>query len=98
MAKKSTIETGVALEARIQRLLMCQGAFAERALMLRPAKGAANLVTDVDVFAHDYSINFHHTRIYVECKGGRNVSTLDRVVWVREMMSVLAACRIRPFL
>jgi hypothetical protein len=93
MAKKSSIETGVALEARIQRLFNCQGAFAERALLLRPAKAAANLVTDVDVVAHDYSINFHHTRIYAECKGGRNVSTLDRVVWVRGMMSVLGAER-----
>jgi hypothetical protein len=93
MPRKQSIETGVALEARIQRLFMCQGAFAERALLLRPAKGAANLVTDVDVVAHDYNINFHHTRIYAECKGGRNVSTLDRVVWVRGMMHVLRAER-----
>jgi hypothetical protein len=90
---KNSIETGVALEARIQRLFICQGAFAERALFLRPAKAAANLVTDVDVVAHDYSINFRHTRIYAECKGGRNVCTLDRVVWVRGMMSVLGAER-----
>ena len=93
MSKKRSIETGVALEARIQRLFICQGAFAERALLLRPAREAANLVTDVDVVAHDYSINFHHTRIYAECKGGRNVSTLDRVIWVRGMMSVLGAER-----
>lgn len=82
---------GTALEARVQRLFMCQGAFADRALLLRPAKAAANLVTDVDVIAHDYSLNFHHTKIYAECKGGKNVSTLDRVVWVRGMMSVLGA-------
>jgi len=93
MSKKKSMETGVALEARIQRLFMCQGALAERGLLLRPVKAAANLVTDVDVVAHDYSINFHHTRIYAECKGGRNVSTLDRVVWVRGMMSILGAER-----
>lgn len=93
MAKKETIATGVALEARVQRLFMCQGALAERGLLLRPAKAAANLVTDVDVVAHDYSINFHHTRIYAECKGGRNISTLDRVVWVRGMMNLLGAER-----
>lgn len=93
MGKPGSIETGVALEARIQRLFICQGAFAERALFLRPAKAASNLVTDVDVVAHDYSINLRHTRIYAECKGGKNVSTLDRVVWVRGMMSVLSAER-----
>jgi hypothetical protein len=92
MAKKRNIETGIALEARIQRLFMCQGAFAERGLLLRPARAATNLVSDVDVVAHDYSINFYHTRIYAECKGG-GVSTLDRVVWVRGMMNVLAAER-----
>jgi hypothetical protein len=92
MAKKKSIEKGIALEARIQRLFMCQGAFAERGLLLRPARAATNLVSDVDVVAHDYSINFYHTRIYAECKGG-DVSTLDRVVWVRGMMSVLAAER-----
>jgi hypothetical protein len=91
MAKKSFIESGVALEARMQRLFMCQGALAERSLLLRPGKSAANLVTDVDVVAHDYNLNYHHTRIYAECKGGKNVPTLDRVVWVRGMMSVLEA-------
>lgn len=70
---------------------MCQGALAERGLLVRPAKTAANLVTDIDVVAHDYSINFHHTRIFAECKGGKKVSTLDRVVWVRGIMSVLGA-------
>lgn len=93
MRRKNAIETGVALEARVQRLFMCQGALAERGLLLRPAKAAANLVTDVDVVAHDYSINFHHTRIYAECKGGKKVATLDRVVWVRGMMSLLEAER-----
>src|SRR5438105_2326244 len=77
MVKKRSIETGIALEARTQRLFMCQGAFAERGLLLRPARAATNLVSDVDVVAHDYSINFYHTRIYAECKGGA-VSTLDR--------------------
>ena len=64
---------------------------AERGLLVRPARDAANLVTDIDVVAHDYSINFRHLCIYAECKGGKKVSTLDRVVWVRGIMSVLQA-------
>ncbi len=91
MVKKQSIEKGTMLEARVQRLFMCQGAFAERRLFLRTVKGVSRLVTDIDIVAHDYSINFHHTRIYAECKGGMRVSTLDRVVWVRGIMNVIGA-------
>jgi hypothetical protein len=91
MAKKKTLETGPALEARVQRLFMCQGAFAERGLFLRTVKGASKLVTDIDILAHDYSINLHHTKVYAECKGGRSVSTLDRVIWVRGISAVIDA-------
>lgn len=91
MGKQPTIGKGMQLEARIQRLFMCQGAFAERGLVVRATKHSSKMVTDIDVVAHDYSINFHHTRIYAECKGGRRVSTLDRVVWVRGMMDMIGA-------
>lgn len=91
MAAKTTLGLGPHLEARVQRLFMCQGAFAERGLFLRAARGSAKQVTDVDVVAHDYNLNFHHRRIYAECKGGRNKSPLDRVVWVRGLKEAIGA-------
>ncbi len=87
----ATIERGTPLEARLQRLFMCQGAFAERGLLVRAMKGDSKLVTDIDVVAHDYSINFHHLRIYAECKGGRNRTPLDRSVWVRGIKEAISA-------
>src|SRR5688572_23862871 len=91
MAKSRRIETGAALEARVQRLFMCQGAFAERGLFIRAARGESRLVTDIDVISHDYNINFHHRRIYAECKGGQNIATLDRVVWIRGLKEMVGA-------
>ena len=91
MATVTQFEKGTPLEARIQRLFMCQGAFAERGLLVRAAKGESKLVTDIDVVAHDYSINFHHRRIYAECKGGKNRSPLDRAVWIRGIKEAIAA-------
>lgn len=88
---KTRIEMGPALEARVQRLFMCQGAFAERGLFMRAAAGDAKMVTDIDVVAHDYSINFDHRRLYAECKGGKNASALDRVIWVRGIKEVIEA-------
>jgi hypothetical protein len=70
---------------------MCQGAFAERGLFMRAGPGDSKMVTDIDVIAHDYSINFHHRRIYAECKGGKHRSALDRVVWVRGIKETLVA-------
>jgi hypothetical protein len=70
---------------------MCQGAFAERGLLVRAMKGESKLVTDIDVVAHDYSINFHHRRIYAECKGGKNRTPLDRTVWVRGIKEAISA-------
>jgi hypothetical protein len=85
------MEKGTPLEARVQRIFMCQGAFAERGLLVRATKGDAKLVTDIDVIAHDYSINFHHRRIYAECKGGKNRTPLDRTVWVRGIKEAISA-------
>src|SRR5204863_1101809 len=90
MPPKLRLETGPALEARVQRLFMCQGAYAERGLFMRAGPGDSKLVTDVDVVAHDYSINFHHRRTYAECMGGKNKRALDRVIWVRGVKEVIA--------
>src|SRR5204863_3066788 len=84
-------ESGTRLEARTQRLFMCQGAFAERGLFIRAGRGSSKLVTDVDVVAHDYNLNLQHRRIYAECKGGRNKSPLDRVVWIRGVREAIQA-------
>src|SRR3954469_3514174 len=84
-------EKGTNLEARVQRLFMCQGAFAERGLFVRASRGESKLVTDIDVVAHDYSINFHHRRIYAECKGGKHKSSLDRSVWIRGIKEAISA-------
>jgi hypothetical protein len=87
----AVIERGTPLEARMQRLFMCQGAFAERGLLVRATKGDSRLVTDIDVVAHDYSINFHHRRIYAECKGGKSRTPLDRSVWIRGIKEAISA-------
>ncbi|HJT30526.1 MAG TPA: hypothetical protein VJ783_00560 [Pirellulales bacterium] len=58
---------------------------------MRAARGDSKMVTDIDVVAHDYSINFHHRKIYAECKGGKNRSALDRLVWVRGVKEAIAA-------
>jgi hypothetical protein len=91
MANRRRFESGTALEARIQRLFICQGAFAERGLFMRASRGDSKMVTDIDVVAHDYSINFHHRRIYAECKGGKNKSPLDRIVWIRGVKEAIGA-------
>jgi len=87
----SDINSGAPLEARVQRLFMCQGAFAERQLFVRAAGENSNLVTDIDVLAHDYNINLHHRRIYAECKGGKNVRILDRLVWICGVKKIIDA-------
>lgn len=91
MNAKGRIETGTPLEARVQRLFLCQGVFAERGLMMRASPADHKMVTDIDVVAHDYSLNFHHRRTYAECKGGKSRSALDRVIWVRGIKEVIAA-------
>ena len=84
-------DTGVALEARVQRLFLAQGIFAERSLY--PSADVAHrlLATDIDVLVSEYSSGFHLTRRHAECKSGRRVSTLDRVLWLNGVRSMLAA-------
>ena len=83
--------SGVYLEARIQRMFLAQGIFAERCLY--PAADASHklLATDIDVLASEYSSGFHLTRKHAECKSGRRVSILDRVLWLNGVRSLLNA-------
>ena len=83
--------TGVALEARVQRLFLAQGIFAERSLYPSADANHGLLATDIDVLVSEYSSGFHLTRRHAECKSGRRVSTLDRVLWLNGVRSMLAA-------
>ncbi len=82
---------GDVLEARVQRLFLAQGIFAERALF--PAAGAGHrlLATDIDVLVSEYSSGFHLTRRHAECKSGKNVKVLDRVLWLSGVRAMLGA-------
>ena len=59
MTVKQSFETGTALEARVQRLFMCQGAFAERGLNMskiesRPSRRRPwEYVFFVDIDGHE---------------------------------------------
>ena len=82
---------GVILEARVQRLFLAQGVFAERSLWPAADIGHRLLATDIDVLVSEYSSGFHLTRRHAECKTGRNVRTLDRVLWLNGVRSMLGA-------
>ncbi len=82
---------GVALEARVQRLFLAQGIFAERSLW--PAADVSHrlMATDIDVLVSEYSSGFHLTRRHAECKSGRRVPILDRVLWLNGVRAMLGA-------
>lgn len=82
---------GSFLEARVQRLFLAQGLFAERTLF--PSADARHrlLATDIDVLASEYSSGFHLTRRHAECKSGRRVRVLDRILWLNGVRSMLGA-------
>jgi hypothetical protein len=82
--------TGVGLEARIQRLFMAQGVFAERHLFPSASADHRMLATDVDVLISEYASGFHVTRRHVECKGGR-IKLLDRILWLSGVRKLLHA-------
>ena len=84
-------DAGIALEARVQRLFLAQGIFAERSLYPSADVDHRLLATDIDVLVSEYSSGFHLTRRHAECKSGRRVSTLDRVLWLNGVRSMLAA-------
>ena len=73
---------GVALEARVQRLFLAQGIFAERSLYPAADAGHSLLATDIDVLVSEYASGYHLTRRHAECKSGKRVRILDRVLWL----------------
>lgn len=82
---------GVVLEARVQRLFMAQGIFAERSLYPAADGGRRLLATDIDVLVSEYASGFHLTRRHAECKSGRKVRVLDRVLWLNGVRAMLGA-------
>ena len=83
--------SGVALEARVQRLFLAQGIFAERSLFPAADVGHRLMATDIDVLVSEYSSGFHLTRRHAECKSGRRVGILDRVLWLNGVRAMLGA-------
>lgn len=83
-------KSGVGLEARIQRLFIAQGVFAERRLFPSASADHRMLATDVDVLISEYASGFHVTRRHVECKGGR-IKLLDRILWLSGVRKLLHA-------
>jgi len=81
---------GTGLEARVQRLFMAQGVFAERGLFPSASADHRMLATDIDVLVSEYVSGFHITRRHAECKGGK-IPLLDRVLWLRGVRRLLGA-------
>ena len=81
---------GVGLEARLLRVFLSQGSFAERRLW--PAADARHrmLATDIDVLVSEYGSGFDLTRRHVECKGGKS-RLLDRILWLSGVRTLLEA-------
>jgi hypothetical protein len=85
------IEKGIKLEYRVLRLFLARGQFAERNLFPAVGEGYDKTATDVDVLCTQYGPGFHATRLHVECKSGKNVSKLDRVLWLAGVQRVIRA-------
>lgn len=83
-------DAGVVLEARVQRLFLAQGLFAERSLFPAADVGHRLLATDIDVLVSEYSSGFHLTRRHAECKTGK-VRILDRILWLNGVRAMLGA-------
>ncbi len=58
---------GPGLEARVQRVFMAQGVFAERGLCPSASPSHRMLATDIDVLTSEYVSGFHLTRRHAEC-------------------------------
>lgn len=88
MAKK--VDPGTLLEARVQRLFLAQGSFAERGLIPAATTDRRMLATDIDVLISEYVSGFHITRRHIECKTGK-FPLLDRILWLRGVRAMLGA-------
>lgn len=84
-------DAGILLESRVQRLFLAQGVFAERGLFPAADVGHRLIATDIDVLASEYTSGFHLTRRHAECKSGKRVQILDRVLWLSGVRSMLDA-------
>jgi hypothetical protein len=81
---------GAALEARVQRLFLAQGSFAERGLVPTATSDHRMLATDIDVLVSEYVSGFHVTKRHIECKTGK-YQLLDRILWLRGVRAMLGA-------
>src|SRR3990172_7961638 len=81
---------GSMLEARVQRLFLAQGLFAERRLWPSATSDRRMLATDIDVLISEYASGFHRTRRHAECKTGK-VALLDRILWLNGVRTLLGA-------
>lgn len=82
------IPAGTKLEARIQRLSLAQGIFAERTLFPSASEDHRLLATDIDVLCSEYHPDLRLTRSNYECKSGK-VSVLDRIFWLGGLRQLL---------
>lgn len=82
--------SGVELEARVQRLFIAQGVFAERHLYPSASPDHRMLATDIDVLVSEYVSGFQVTRRHAECKGGKT-PLLDRILWLSGVKKLLGA-------
>ena len=87
MAKKNN---GPIFEARVHRVVLSQGVFAERGLIPAASEDYRLLATDIDVLATEYQFNFHPCLSHYECKSGK-ISILDRILWMKGVRELLDA-------
>lgn len=81
---------GTELEARVHRVSLAQGVYAERNLFPAASSDHRLLATDIDVLCTEYHSNFHATRSNYECKSGKT-RVLDRVLWSVGVRTLLGA-------
>jgi len=86
-----TFDDGTVLEYRMLRLFLARGVFAERSLLPAVGDDYEKSATDIDVLAIEYGTGFNPTRVNVECKSGKNVSKLDRILWLAGVQQLLKA-------
>jgi hypothetical protein len=100
MATMAKVDKGASFEARVARLLVNEGAFVRRRVLLEPHFGEKFAVTDLDLLAFDFSPALRLTTTIVECKAGeaRNApSGADRLLWLAGLRQLVHADRCALF-